>query len=65
MAAGILLAPRSPGSRKKRFGMKPKFYDVWLDQGGEKWNEMMVRELTSDLLAPCSFTIRYTLLFYI
>lgn len=43
MAAGILLAPRSPGSRKRRFGSKPKFHDAWLVQGGEKWEQMMVR----------------------
>ncbi|KAF9468598.1 hypothetical protein BDZ94DRAFT_1245809 [Collybia nuda] len=41
MAAGILLAPRSPGSRKRRFGSKPKFFEAWLVQGGERWKDMM------------------------
>ncbi|TFK40562.1 hypothetical protein BDQ12DRAFT_679671 [Crucibulum laeve] len=41
MAAGILLAPRAQGSRKKRFGAKPKFFDAYLQHGGEKWSDMM------------------------
>lgn len=43
MAAGILLTPRTPGSRKRRFGTKPKFHDIWLVRGGDTWNQMMVR----------------------
>lgn len=42
MAAGILLAPRAQGSRKRRFGTKPKFFDAWIAEGGETWDGMMV-----------------------
>lgn len=42
LAAGIILAPRAQGSRKRRYGHKPKFHTSWVAQGGEKWDEMMV-----------------------
>ncbi|CAA7261492.1 unnamed protein product [Cyclocybe aegerita] len=41
MAAGMLLAPRAQGSKRKRFGTKPKLIDTWLADGGEKWDQMM------------------------
>ncbi|KAF8158398.1 hypothetical protein B0H34DRAFT_454599 [Crassisporium funariophilum] len=41
MAAGMLLAPRAQGSKRKRFGAKPKILDTWLADGGEKWAQMM------------------------
>ncbi|KAF9533282.1 hypothetical protein CPB83DRAFT_890380 [Crepidotus variabilis] len=40
MAAGMLLAPRAQGSKRKRFGSKPKMFDAWLTDGGEIWDEM-------------------------
>jgi len=43
MAAGMLLAPRAPGSRRKRFGTKPKLHDSWLTSGGNTWETMLVR----------------------
>ncbi|KAF9013502.1 hypothetical protein BDQ17DRAFT_608351 [Cyathus striatus] len=41
LAAGIILTPRSPGSKKKRFGAKPKLFDAYLSDGGEKWEDIM------------------------
>ncbi|RDB17916.1 hypothetical protein Hypma_000922 [Hypsizygus marmoreus] len=41
LAAGIILAPHTQGSRKRRFGARPKFFTSWVAQGGDKWNEMM------------------------
>jgi len=41
VAAGIILAPRVQGSRKRRYGHKPKMFTSWVMQGGEKWDEMM------------------------
>ncbi|TFK74784.1 hypothetical protein BDN72DRAFT_832870 [Pluteus cervinus] len=41
MAAGMLLAPRAQGSKKRRFGTKPKFFDTWLVDGGDTWEEML------------------------
>jgi hypothetical protein len=42
MAAGMVLTPRAQGSKRKRFGAKPKMTDTWLAQGGEKWDSIMV-----------------------
>lgn len=42
MAAGILLAPRSQGSRRRRFGSKPKLFDAWFSEGGDSWEEINV-----------------------
>lgn len=45
MAAGMLLAPRTQGSKRKRFGAKPRLYDTWLaptDGGGVTWSQLMV-----------------------
>lgn len=42
MAAGMVLTPRAQGSKRKRFGAKPKMTDTWLTQGGEKWDSIMV-----------------------
>ncbi|KAG5341620.1 hypothetical protein C0989_008599 [Termitomyces sp. Mn162] len=39
--AGIMLAPQAQGSRKRRYGHKPKLYTSWVAQGGEKWMDMM------------------------
>ncbi|KIK06189.1 hypothetical protein K443DRAFT_674467 [Laccaria amethystina LaAM-08-1] len=39
-ALGIVLAPRTQGSRRRRFGAKPKMFDVWIEEGGCKWNEI-------------------------
>ena len=41
-ALGIVLAPRTQGSKRRRFGAKPKMFDVWISEGGCKWNEIMV-----------------------
>ncbi|KAF8073847.1 hypothetical protein FPV67DRAFT_1479532 [Lyophyllum atratum] len=41
LAAGIILAPRAQGSRKRRYGHKPKFFTSWVVQGGDKWSDMM------------------------
>ncbi|GLB38499.1 hypothetical protein LshimejAT787_0503640 [Lyophyllum shimeji] len=41
LAAGIILAPRAQGSRKRRYGHKPKMFTSWVVQGGERWDEMM------------------------
>lgn len=41
VAAGIILAPRAQGSRKRRYGHKPRIFTSWVVQGGEKWDEMM------------------------
>ncbi|KIM43148.1 hypothetical protein M413DRAFT_443960 [Hebeloma cylindrosporum] len=42
MAAGMVLTPRVQGSKRKRFGAKPKITDTWLVPGGEKWDSIMV-----------------------
>ena len=42
MAAGMVLTPRAQGSKRKRFGAKPKIVDTWLAPGGEKWDSIMV-----------------------
>ncbi|KAF8644525.1 hypothetical protein AX16_008401 [Volvariella volvacea WC 439] len=59
VAAGLLLPPRAPGSKKRRYGSKPKFHDAWLRSGGETWAEMMPvcaqpisRKRTKDTPAP-------------
>ncbi|KAK7056745.1 hypothetical protein VNI00_002462 [Paramarasmius palmivorus] len=41
LASGAILAPRSPGSHRKRFRTRPKFYNAWLESGGDSWDEMM------------------------
>ncbi|KAF5382482.1 hypothetical protein D9615_002993 [Tricholomella constricta] len=41
LAAGIILTPRAQGSRKRRYGHKPKFFTSWVIQGGVKWCDMM------------------------
>ncbi|KAJ8080636.1 hypothetical protein PM082_017470 [Marasmius tenuissimus] len=41
LAAGVILAPREQGSRRKRFRTRPKFYDVWFDTAGDTWEELM------------------------
>ncbi|KAF8964370.1 hypothetical protein BDZ97DRAFT_1919057 [Flammula alnicola] len=41
MAAGMLLAPRTQGSKRKRFGAKPKIIDTWLSDGGPVWDHIM------------------------
>ena len=55
MAGGRILSPRAPGSRKRQFMEKPKFYDTWVSPGGVGWDTIMasvpcrvatVRELT-------------------
>ena len=46
LGTGLLLAPRAQGSKRKRFGTKPKMINTWLTEGGEKWNQMMVRVST-------------------
>jgi hypothetical protein len=43
--AGYTLSPRSPGSRKRYLGVKPKIHDTWVTQGGHKWAEMMVSNM--------------------
>ncbi|KAF8908892.1 hypothetical protein CPB84DRAFT_1843256 [Gymnopilus junonius] len=40
MATGLHLAPRAPGSKRKRFGAKPKLYDTWLADGGGTWDHI-------------------------
>ncbi|KDR82759.1 hypothetical protein GALMADRAFT_220749 [Galerina marginata CBS 339.88] len=40
MAAGMLLAPRTQGSKRKRFGAKPKLFDAWLAGGGDTWDHI-------------------------
>lgn len=40
--AGLLLTPRSPGSRHTRFGHVPKLFDSLIINGGEKWRDMRV-----------------------
>ncbi|KAK7469161.1 hypothetical protein VKT23_003652 [Stygiomarasmius scandens] len=41
LASGGVLAPRTQGSHRKRFRTRPKFFDVWLSEGGEVWEEIM------------------------
>ncbi|ESK94973.1 hypothetical protein Moror_13978 [Moniliophthora roreri MCA 2997] len=41
LASGAILAPRSPGSHRKRFRTRPKLYDAFLDYGGDTWDEIM------------------------
>lgn len=53
MAAGMLLAPRSPGSKRKRFGAKPKMFDLWFKEGEENWEDVLVC-LTPSLLSSGS-----------
>lgn len=40
-ALGIVLTPRAQGSKRRRFGAKPKMFDVWISEGGCKWNDIM------------------------
>lgn len=61
MAAGIVLTPRALGSRKRRFGIKPRFYTSWLAQGGEKWDEMMVRSLSHSVSLSSDTRHQYSL----
>ena len=42
IAAGIILAPRTQGGRRRRLAAKPKLFTSCLVQGGERWNQMMV-----------------------
>ncbi|EAU86007.1 hypothetical protein CC1G_03030 [Coprinopsis cinerea okayama7 len=30
LANGVVLTPRAPGSKRKRFGLRPKLYDTWI-----------------------------------
>ena len=61
MAGGLLLAPRAPGSKRKRFGTKPKLFDAWLADGGVTWDHIKVcsshlslaASLPSDISIPC------------
>ena len=47
LGAGMLLTPRSPGSRHTRFGHMPKLFDSWLVNGdGGKWQDMSVSHLS-------------------
>lgn len=63
IADGTVLAPRAQGSRKMRFGTKPKFYDAWVTPGGDQWENMMVSaqntiwadRVTYELLLFCLF----------
>ncbi|THV05273.1 hypothetical protein K435DRAFT_773976 [Dendrothele bispora CBS 962.96] len=41
LASGGVLAPRTQGSHRKRFRTRPKFFDVWLSEGGEIWEDIM------------------------
>ncbi|KAF9483449.1 hypothetical protein BDN70DRAFT_891697 [Pholiota conissans] len=40
MAAGLFLAPRAQGSKRKRFGVRPSFDEAWLAPGGPKWDRI-------------------------
>ncbi|PPQ91682.1 hypothetical protein CVT25_012895 [Psilocybe cyanescens] len=40
LAAGRFLAPRTQGSKRKRFGAKPKLFDTWLADGGVTWDHI-------------------------
>ncbi|KAF8195422.1 hypothetical protein BJ912DRAFT_1040377 [Pholiota molesta] len=40
MAAGLFLAPRAQGSRRKRFGVRPRLIDTWIATGGPKWDRI-------------------------
>jgi len=52
-AAGEILTPPRQGSKRRRFGVKPKLYDAWLTDGGYTWDEMMpVSALTVKKLSP-------------
>ena len=42
IAAGIILAPRTQGGRRRRLAAKPRLFTSCLVQGGERWNQMMV-----------------------
>jgi len=49
MAAGLVLTPRTPGSRQTRFGVKPKIFDSWFINGDEKWAEVQVSSFLDDI----------------
>ncbi|KAH9480444.1 hypothetical protein JR316_0007044 [Psilocybe cubensis] len=40
LAAGRFLAPRTQGSKRKRFGAKPRLFDTWLADGGVTWDHI-------------------------
>jgi hypothetical protein len=52
LAAGVLLPPGSGGSRRRDFGQKPTFYDVWIRPGGEGWDNIMVNTSSQTLKYP-------------
>ncbi|KAF8895399.1 hypothetical protein BD779DRAFT_1499310 [Infundibulicybe gibba] len=37
----VVVTPRTQGSRKRRLGIRPKFHDAWIENGGPTWNDMM------------------------
>ncbi|KAJ3716967.1 hypothetical protein C8R42DRAFT_778319 [Lentinula raphanica] len=43
LAAGAVLTPRAPGSHKKRFRTRPKFYETWLSDADKysTWTDLM------------------------
>ncbi|KAE9404045.1 hypothetical protein BT96DRAFT_447621 [Gymnopus androsaceus JB14] len=43
LASGAILAPRTQGSRRKRFRTRPKFFDTWISEvePSSKWAELM------------------------
>ncbi|KAF5369260.1 hypothetical protein D9758_002634 [Tetrapyrgos nigripes] len=41
LASGGVLAPRTQGSHRKRFRTRPRFFDVWLNEGGDTWEDTM------------------------
>ncbi|KIK69586.1 hypothetical protein GYMLUDRAFT_33963 [Collybiopsis luxurians FD-317 M1] len=43
LATGAILAPRTQGSRRKRFRTRPKFFDTWLSEAGSSvtWSDLM------------------------
>ncbi|KAK0487487.1 hypothetical protein IW261DRAFT_618726 [Armillaria novae-zelandiae] len=43
MAQGVVLAPHTQGSRRKRLGKKPKLHEAWIapSQDADTWEDMM------------------------